>query len=196
MGVEIASIGVQVHGGMGFIEETGAAQHYRDARIAPIYEGTNGIQAMDLVGRKVAGTGGLAVRELLEDVAATNAQLGEASDPRLRLAKARLEAAAPAIENATAFMVDRAGRPDSLAGAGAYLEALGDFTGGWMLAKCALAAKRRLAEGQGDPKWLEGKLNLLDLYAGQVLALTPGKAAAATQGAEAVTALSAEALAL
>jgi alkylation response protein AidB-like acyl-CoA dehydrogenase len=194
MGVEIASIGVQVHGGMGFIEETGAAQHYRDARISPIYEGTNGIQAIDLIGRKVAGTGGQSVRELLEDIAATNAALGQTSDARLRLAKMRLEAAGRAIEEATGYMVERAGRPDALAGAGAYLAALGDLAGGWMLAKGALAASRRLAEGDGDRAWLEGKLSLLDLYAGQVLTLTPGKAAAAAQGAEAVTALSAEAL--
>jgi hypothetical protein len=98
-----------------------------------------------------------------------------------------------AIEDATAFMLDRAGQPDALAGAGAYLAALGDTAGGWMLAKGALAAAKRIAEGQGDRAWLEGKLDLLDLYAGQVLALTPGKAAAAMQGAEAVKALAADA---
>src|SRR3712207_2685452 len=77
VGVEVASLGVQVHGGMGFIEETGAAQHYRDARIAPIYEGTNGVQAMDLIGRKLGQDNGLAVTELAEDMRATAERLGD-----------------------------------------------------------------------------------------------------------------------
>jgi alkylation response protein AidB-like acyl-CoA dehydrogenase len=196
MGVEVASIGVQVHGGMGFIEETGAAQHYRDARISPIYEGTNGIQAIDLIGRKVAGTDGLSVRELLEDIAATEAALGSSPDRRLVYAAAVLNVAADSVRDATDWMLDRykTAPADALAGAGAYLQLLGDTAGGWMLAKGALAASRRIAEGQGDRAWLEGKLDLLHVYAGQVLVAASGRASAAMQGAGSVTALSAEAL--
>jgi alkylation response protein AidB-like acyl-CoA dehydrogenase len=194
MGVDVASIGVQVHGGMGFIEETGAAQHYRDARIAPIYEGTNGIQALDLIGRKLAGTGGQSVRELLDDIAPTAETLNAASDPRLRRAGGRLKSAARAVEDATGYLLDRKGEPDAMAGASMYLQAIGDTAGGWMLAKGALAAQRRLAEGAGDRAWLEGKLDLFDLYAGQVLSLVPGKASAAVQGAAPLLALGAEAL--
>src|SRR5262249_52372264 len=98
----------------------------------------------------------------------------------------------------TLFVLDRAGKPDAMAGASQYLSALGDLAGGWMLAKGALAAQRRLADAKagvgGDRAWLEGKLDLLDLYAGQVLAQTPGKAAAAMQGAEALQALGVQAL--
>src|SRR5262249_41848438 len=103
-----------------------------------------------------------------------------------------------AVEDATGFVLDRAGKADALAGAAMYLSALGDLAGGWMLANGALAAQRRLAEGRegsgGDRAWLEGKLDPLDLYARQVLAQTPGKAAAAMQGADALQALGAPAL--
>jgi len=194
MGVEVASTGVQVHGGMGFIEETGAAQYYRDARIAPIYEGANGVQALDLIGRKVAGTEGQSVRELLEDIAPVADALNAASDSRLRHAGGQLESAARGVEDATGYLLDRRGEPDALAGASMYLQAIGDLAGGWMLAKGALAAQRRLAQGQGDRVWLQAKLGLLDLYAGQVLSLVPGKASAAVQGAAPLRGLSAEAL--
>jgi alkylation response protein AidB-like acyl-CoA dehydrogenase len=193
MAVEVASIGVQVHGGMGFIEETGAAQHYRDARIAPIYEGTNGIQSIDLIGRKLTGDGGRAVAELLEDMAPVLEALNAADDPRLNRAAGGLAAAKSAVEAATAWMLDRQAQApaDALAGAGAYLQALGDTVGGWLLGRAALAARARLAAGEGDRAWLDAKLDLLDLYAGQVLVQTPGRASAAMQGAGALTGLTA-----
>ncbi len=143
VGCEVASLGVQVHGGMGFIEETGAAQYYRDARIAPIYEGTNGIQAMDLVGRKLSMDGGEAAKALIADMKTTLADLSGlyAGKPVERFATA-----VEAVEDATLWLLDRKADPDAaadvLAAADAYLKLLGDVIGGWMLAKGALAAKR------------------------------------------------------
>jgi alkylation response protein AidB-like acyl-CoA dehydrogenase len=191
MAVEVASIAVQIHGGMGFIEETGAAQYYRDARITPIYEGTNGIQALDLIGRKLTGNAGQSVRELFEDMTPVLDALTAAPDPALNRAAAPLTAAVRAVQDATAWILNRqaAAPADALSGATSYLAALGDAVGGWILAKSALAAKAKLTEGGGDTAWLEGKVALLDLYAGQVLAQTPGKASAAMQGAGVVAAL-------
>jgi len=160
IGVEVASMGIQIHGGMGFIEETGAAQHYRDARIAPIYEGTNGIQAMDLVGRKLSQDGGQAARDLIADMKATLPALG-----RLYTGKPveRFSAAVEAVEDATLWLLDRKADPaaaaDVLAGADAYLKLLGDVAGGWMLAKGALAAKARLDAGGGRCSGGGGRLS-------------------------------------
>lgn len=129
MGVECASLGIQVHGGMGFVEDTGAAQVLRDARIAPIYEGTNGIQAIDLVTRKLFRDGGAEMRAVIAEV---------------RAADSRLAAAADALERATAWMLDR-GQADpaaAQASAAAYLDAAGWTLGGWMLARAAAADAR------------------------------------------------------
>ncbi len=128
-GVDCASLGIQVHGGMGFIEDTGAAQVLRDARIAPIYEGTNGIQAMDLVGRKLFRDGGATMRGLIAEVRAADPRLGPAAD---------------ALERATAWMLDRGlASPDvAQASAAAYLDAAGWTLGGWMLARAAAAEPR------------------------------------------------------
>jgi hypothetical protein len=125
-GVECASLGIQVHGGMGFVEETGAAQVLRDARIAPIYEGTNGIQAMDLVGRKLFGDGGAAMRALIAEVRAADPRLGEA---------------AATLERATAWMLEHGVASADLAqaSAAAYLDVAGWTFGAWMLARAAAA---------------------------------------------------------
>jgi hypothetical protein len=129
--VEVASLGIQVHGGMGFVEDSGAAQVLRDARIAPIYEGTNGIQAIDLVVRKVAKDDGAAMRALLVEVAA---------EPRLAEAAARLS-------EATEIMLALQARDPEAAQsvAAAYLDACGWTLGGWMLARAAAAAPDREA---------------------------------------------------
>ncbi|HEY3813988.1 MAG TPA: acyl-CoA dehydrogenase [Caulobacteraceae bacterium] len=195
IGVESASIGVQVHGGMGFIEETGAAQHYRDARIAPIYEGTNGIQAMDLAGRKLAGDGGKSAGELITDIRATLAALNGASDARLKTLGARLAAATDAAEAAGKLLLERKGTPDALAGAAGYLRLMAETTGGWILAKGALAAERRLTKGGEDAAWLGGKLDLAAVYAEHVLAQTPSLLPSIAQGAAPLEALHADALA-
>jgi alkylation response protein AidB-like acyl-CoA dehydrogenase len=195
MGVEVASAALQVHGGMGFIEEIGAAQYYRDARILPIYEGTNGIHAIDLVGRKLLLGGGQAVRDLIGEIATTAVSLQAADGAVLHAVGARLEAGAAAAEQASDWLAGRRGpsEADLLAGATAYLKLLGDVIGGWMLGKGALAAAARLAAGEGAEDYFKGKIALARLYAEQVLTLTPGMAAAVTQGAE-VMEVAAEAL--
>jgi alkylation response protein AidB-like acyl-CoA dehydrogenase len=184
MGVDVASQALQMHGGMGFIEETGAAQHYRDARIAPIYEGTNGIQAIDLVGRKLRTADGAAMRALCADMAATAQEMtGD-----LAQIGARLTAAVAALERATDWQLANAGAP-SLAAATPYLKLCGDVIGGWMLARQAQAAA-----GADDP-WLKSKIALARLYAGQILTQTPGLADAVMDGAGDLESTSALALA-
>jgi acyl-CoA dehydrogenase len=153
IGCEVASIGVQVHGGMGFIEETGAAQHYRDARILPIYEGTNGIQAMDLVGRKLPLDGGKVVSDLIDDLNGTVALVRASNRPEFGRMGERLAEAVAALAEATAWVGGALRRePDSaMAAAVPYLRLFGLAAGGVYLAKGALAATRYGAGGaQGD----------------------------------------------
>ena len=188
VGVWVASQGVQIHGGMGFIEETGAAQHYRDARIAPIYEGTNGIQAIDLVGRKLTLGEGQAVADLMDDIRDTIDALN-ASD--LKAVGLRLAAALDAAASATAWLIERRAKsmPDALSGATAYLKLLGDVVGGWMLAKGALAAA-----GESDAAWAESKRALARVFAESVLAQAPGAAAGVMIGAADLEAMTPEVL--
>jgi len=184
MGVEVASMGLQIHGGMGFIEETGAAQHYRDARITPIYEGTNGIQAIDLMGRKLALGKGKAVRDLVAEIFPTASALKSADDAWLHTIGARLEAGLAAVQSATGWMLERRGhaQPDALAGATPYLKLLGDVIGGWMLAKGALAASERLVAGDGPQDYWRTKIGLARVYSEQILAQAPALAQAVSQG--------------
>jgi alkylation response protein AidB-like acyl-CoA dehydrogenase len=186
IGVEVASMGVQVHGGMGFIEETGAAQHYRDARIAPIYEGANGIQAIDLVGRKVPMADGGVMKSLCAEIALTAEALTEA--PELAVIGRRLAAGVAALERATDWVLAHGG-PDRLAAATPYLKLAGDVIGGAMLGRQAL-----VAAGSDDP-WLQGKAALARLYAGQVLSQAPGLADGLEDGAADLEATPAAALA-
>jgi alkylation response protein AidB-like acyl-CoA dehydrogenase len=196
MGCEVASLGVQVHGGMGFIEETGAAQYYRDARITPIYEGTNGIQAMDLVGRKLSMDGGDAAMALIADFKTVLPALGKLYSGK---PVERFAAAVEAAEDATLWMLDRKKEPESaadvLAGADAYLKLLGDVTGGWMLARGALAARARLDAGDGDTAWLNGKIALYEVYAANVLGHCSSRLAAIGQGGDLLSRMSREVLA-
>jgi 3-(methylthio)propanoyl-CoA dehydrogenase len=196
VGCDVASMGVQIHGGMGFIEETGAAQYYRDARIAPIYEGTNGIQAMDLVGRKLSQDGGQSARDLIADMKATLAVL-----PRLYSGKPveALAEGVQAVEDATGWLLERKGAADGaadvLAAADAYLKLVGDVVGGWMLALGALYARDQLDGGQGDPAWLEGKIALYEIYAANVLGGAASRMAAVRQGGALLERMSADVLA-
>ena len=196
VGCEVASLGVQVHGGMGFIEETGAAQYYRDARITPIYEGTNGIQAMDLVGRKLSMDGGESAKALIAEMKTTLAQID-----RLYTGKPveRFATAIEAVEDATLWLLDAksdaARAADVLAGADAYLKLMGDVVGGWMLAKGALAAKAKLDANDGDAAWLQGKLDLYEVYAANVLGHVSSRLAAVGQGGDLLQRMSVEALA-
>jgi butyryl-CoA dehydrogenase len=149
IGNEVAYLGVQVHGGMGFIEETGAAQHYRDARITAIYEGTNGIQAIDLVTRKLAANGGAAVWTLLDDLSATVKQVEASNDPGFGTTGTKLREALGALTRTSKWLLERvASAPnDALAGATPYLQQFGATLGGCLLASEALAAK---AEGNAE----------------------------------------------
>jgi hypothetical protein len=193
LGVEIASLGVQVHGGMGYIEETGAAQHYRDARIAPIYEGTNGIQAIDLVTRKVLRDGGDAarayVRDLRADVAAMNgAKLGPAAG-----LPARVEQAADALERATEWLCEAgaAGEASALAGATPYLRIFGTVAGGAMMAKAAGVAAQRLA-ANGEDTFYRTKLATAAFYGDHILPLAHALSDTVVNGAGSALALNEE----
>jgi len=153
IGNEVTSLGVQIHGGMGFIEETGAAQHYRDARITPIYEGTNGIQAIDLVTRKLAANGGEQVWALLDELSGIVKRVETSNDPTFGTSGAKLRDALASLERTSRWLLDRvASAPnDALAGATPYLRLFGSTLGGCMLAGEALAA-RDLGEASGDPE--------------------------------------------
>jgi alkylation response protein AidB-like acyl-CoA dehydrogenase len=152
IGNEVASLGVQIHGGMGFIEETGAAQHLRDARITPIYEGTNGIQSIDLVTRKLAANGGAAVWALLDELGGVVKKIEASNDPAFGTTGTRLRDALGSLERTSKWLLERiASAPnDALAGATPYLRLFGSTLGGCMLASEALAA-RDLGEAGGDP---------------------------------------------
>jgi len=173
LAVAVASTGIQVHGGMGYIEETGAAQYLRDARIAPIYEGTNGIQANDLVGRKLSRDGGQAVGALVADIRETAAMLGEASSNGLTIIGKALHDGAKALETSTAYLV--AAEPASAAAASVpYLSLLGTVSAGWLMARQASAAARRMAETGGDAAFFAAKIAAARFYAEHFLAQAPG----------------------
>ena len=191
VGVEVASLGVQIHGGMGFIEETGAAQHYRDARIAPIYEGTNGIQAMDLAGRKLGLEGGDGIKALIADMRATSETLIEdGADDGLSQLATRLAHAVDAAEAATAWLSERRNGADGLAGATPYLTLMGDVVGGWLLIKGARAA----VNGGYDKAYAAARVGLASHYAETVLTQAPGRVAGVIAGAATLKALDAAAL--
>ena len=187
IGCEVASLGVQIHGGMGFIEETGAAQHYRDARIAPIYEGTNGIQAADLVGRKLTGDGGAALKALIAEARADGA--GEAALLHL----------ADAVETAADWMLSTS-MEDRLAGSYPFLDMVSVMAAGALMARQnKVAAERltagRLTAGQGDPVFLKAKVATTRFFLDHIVPEALGKAASATAGAEGLYTLTAEELA-
>jgi acyl-CoA dehydrogenase len=153
IGNEVTWLGVQVHGGMGFIEETGAAQHCRDARITTIYEGTNGIQSIDLVTRKLAANGGASVWALLDELSDIVSQVETSNDPAFGTTGAKLRDALASLDRASRWLLDRVtvAPNDALASATPYLRLFGSTLGGCMLAGEALAA-RDLGEGLGDPQ--------------------------------------------
>ena len=171
LGNEIASTGVQIHGGMGFIEETGAAQHLRDARILPIYEGTNGIQARDLVGRKVAKDGGETMLALVAEMRATAEEMKAAPGDDLEAIRTGLSAAADALEDATKWVAQsvKAELVNALAGSVPFLRLAGTALGGWLLARSALVAQTRLGQRDGDPAFLEAKLVTARFYTEVIL---------------------------
>ena len=195
LGVEMASLGIQVHGGMGFVEETGAAQFLRDARIAPIYEGTNGIQALDFVTRKLPMRNGQVVEECLAEMRRTAGELAEIDG---------FETSADALEDAVSTLADvsaHVGRAmadgdyaDAIAGATPLTRMWGTVTGGAHLAEGALAAAGRLEAGSGDAGFLEAKLATARFYCEQILPTAAGLAPSVTAPADTLFELTPERL--
>jgi hypothetical protein len=190
VGCEMTSLALQIHGGMGYVEETGAAQHFRDARIAPIYEGTNGIQAADLVGRKLAVRGGASFLEFIATMRELDGELTGAGDEFASI-RAQLKAGLDVLEQTTGWMLRTgAADPDSvLAGSTPYLRIWGLVVGGWLLAKSALAARELDGDGVAA-----AQLPLARFYAEQLLPAASGLAGAATAGSRDLFALDADAL--
>ena len=189
VGNQITSQALQVHGGMGFMEETGAAQHYRDARITTIYEGTTGIQASDLVGRKLLRDGGEMVREVIadirEDLLSIRNTRNEASD-----VAGHVEEALSDLEDSTAWMLESAGRDQRIPFAASfdYLMMFGTVVGGWQMACAAGAAAQRLDGGRGDARFNREKLATARCYVHQILPRVRGFSVQIRCGAEAVVA--------
>ena len=182
---DVTSIGVQVHGGMGYVEETGAAQHMRDARIAAIYEGTNGIQAMDLVGRKLQRDGGAAARAFITNVKEQAIIVKAGKHRDLERIGARLFVAAEALETSTNWILENAGEDQNhaLAAAAPYLKQFGNVAGGYYLSRGAMAAALAIHEDAGDEAYLESKIAIArffaDNYLTEAVALTETVAAGA-----------------
>ena len=176
IGIEVADTGIQIQGGMGYIEESGAPQHLRDARIASIYEGTNGIQANDLIGRKVARDKGAAAGEFIALMRELDGDLASARSDHLGAIRARLRSGIDDLSDATSWLVERFAAQPRVAAAGAvhYLKLMGTVAGGWMMAKAALIAERKLAEGEGDPHFLRAKIVSSRFFADHYLSRTGG----------------------
>ena len=185
---EVTSLGVQVHGGMGYVEETGAAQHMRDARIAAIYEGTNGIQAMDLVGRKLQGDGGAAARSFITNAHEEAVILKAAKREDLAHIGERLLAATEALSASTDWLLESAKTDPNhaLASATPYLKQFGNVAGGFYLARGAMAAALAVNEGAGDINWLESKIAIATFFADNYLTEAVGLTDAVIVGAEGV----------
>ena len=183
VGSEVAAIGVQVHGGMGFIEETGAAQYMRDAKIAEIYEGTNGIQANDLIGRKLTRDGGATAKAFIGRMRDVDGKLAAAGAEFATL-RAALADGIVLLDSATDWILEhQKGDPrDAAAGAVPFMRLWGTVAGGWMLAQGALAAKADIAAGGGDDKFLKAKIVTARFYGEHILPRASSLKVAATAG--------------
>ena len=189
-GVEVASIGIQVHGGMGFVEETGATQYLRDARITTIYEGTTGIQANDLIGRKVAHEKGATALAVIDAMRGLDAPLGKGGS-EVAGVRANLKEAVDGLESATRCLVEAYPRNANAAAAVAvpYLKLFGTVAGGWMMARAALVAGQKLRQPDADRDFLQGKLATARFYAEHELPRAIPLAREVTHGADSVLAL-------
>jgi alkylation response protein AidB-like acyl-CoA dehydrogenase len=194
MSLEVTSLGVQVHGGMGFIEETGAAQHYRDAKILTIYEGTTAIQANDLVGRKTARDGGQTAKAIAAQIAKTEAELSKRDSAAAQAVGKRLAAARKAFIDVVEFVAGNSkASPNAVfAGSVPYLMLAGNLMAGWQLARSLLVAQDLMKSGE-DQAFLSAKIATARFYADHILAKAPGIRDAIVEGAESVTALPLEA---
>jgi len=193
-GMDIASLGVQIHGGMGFVEETGAAQHLRDARITTIYEGTTGIQAGDLVGRKIAREGGRTILWVIAQMVEVGALLAKQDDADLRAIGNALGNGTEALSSAVQFVVETYERDPKrvLAGAVPFLELFGIVAGGWQMGRSALAASRLLGQGDDDSVFLRTKILTARFYADHFLSRVSGLASTVALGSEAAIAMADE----
>jgi acyl-CoA dehydrogenase len=189
--LETTSLGVQIHGGMGFIEETGAAQYLRDARITTIYEGTTAIQANDLVGRKIAREQGATVAAVIAQIKALDAELALAQGEAFAAIRSSLGVGVEAVEKSVAYILAQysADIKAVLAGAVPFLKLMGIVTGGWLMARSALIAAQRLQEGAGDSNFYQAKITTARFYADHVLVNAAGLATIVTEGAAATQAL-------
>lgn len=187
IGVDCANDGIQIFGGMGFIEESGAAQWLRDSRIAPIYEGTNGIQALDLIGRKTWGSKGQYFEIIHQDISADLATFKAAGGTIATLATP-LENALADMKEATDWLMNSASEDMKQAASGAvhYLKLCGHVLGGWLLIKSALIAQQKLDAGEGDPAFLKGKINTAHFFIHQTMPTIAGLKAIFTQGYQAI----------
>jgi len=184
LGVELASTAVQIHGGMGFIEETGVGQYYRDARILPIYEGTNGIQALDLIGRKLSLHGGAPVKKLFSDMEVLARELND--DENFGAISRQLGVAVTALKEATDWMYTNAPNDPNAAPAGAtpYLRMFAVTVGGYLMAKSAVKAQELLKAGDPDVAFLNGKVVTAKFFASQILPQVAGLLGPVTEGAD------------
>ena len=191
MSIEVASTGVQVHGGMGFIEETGAAQYYRDARILTIYEGTTAIQANDLVGRKTVRDGGATARAILAQVRATEAELEAADSGDLAAIRNQLAAASKALEEVVDYIVAnmKSDIKAVFSGSVPYLKMAGIVLCGWQMARAALIAQRKLDAGEGDARFYQAKIGTARFFADHLLSQATGYRTAIVGGSAGVMAL-------
>jgi len=194
MSQDVTSLGVQVHGGMGYIEETGAAQYFRDARILTIYEGTTAIQANDLVGRKTSRDGGQTARAIAGQIEATETELrAQGGAAALAVAK-RLQAARLALLDVIDFVAGNSkAAPNAVfAGSVPYLMLAGNVVAGWQMARSLLVAQQELAKGV-DVDFMTAKITTARFYADHLLTKAPGMRDSIVEGADCVTALALEA---
>ena len=194
MGLEVTNLGVQVHGGMGYIEETGAAQYYRDAKILTIYEGTSAIQANDLIGRKTARDGGRTAKAIAAQIAATEAQLADRKSVAAQTMARRLRAAREAFEQVVDFVAGQTkASPNAVfAGSVPYMMLAGNLVAGWQLARALMVAEDRLAAGE-DTEFMAAKIATARFYAEHILTRAPGLRDSIVEGGESVGALALEA---
>jgi hypothetical protein len=194
MSLEVTSLGVQVHGGMGFIEETGAAQYYRDAKILTIYEGTTAIQANDLIGRKTGRDGGQTAKGIAAQIANTEADLIKSGSANAKAVAARLKAAREAFLDVVDFVVSGAkASPNAVfAGSVPYLMLTGNLVAGWQMGRALLVAEAELAKGN-DSAFMQSKITTARFYADHILTKVPGMRDSIVEGADSVTELALDA---
>ncbi|WP_428002029.1 acyl-CoA dehydrogenase [Acidovorax sp.] len=190
MSLEVTSLGVQVHGGMGFIEETGAAQYYRDAKILTIYEGTTAIQANDLVGRKTARDGGQTAKGIAAQIEKTEAELLANGTPAAKAVARRLTAARQAFLDVVDFVAGGTKTSPNAVFAGSvpYLMLAGNLVAGWQLARSLLVAQELLHKGQ-DAAFMQAKITTAQFYAEHIMVKAPGLRDSIVEGADSVTEL-------